>query len=769
MGRRNNMLGSRCVKTNGDECREAIRLVLAGRVQGLGVRPAIYRLATRLGLGGNVRNTPRGVEIEVEGRPRAIAAFVARLPGGLPRGAEVERWESRAVEPSGRDGFTILREPPDGALATRLPPDMGVCGECLREVDDPRDRRFRYPFTSCTACGPRYTIICRMPYERRDTTMAGFAFCAPCRDEYETPGERRFHAQTNACPACGPTVWAVDATRRLQARGEDAIRAASSLLRQGGIVALRGLGGYQLLVDATNDEAVRRLRQRKRRRGKPLAVLVAGLEEAARCAELDALERQTLADRRNPIVLLRPKAEAGLAPGVNSGLGTVGLMLPTTPLHFLLARDAARPLVCTSGNGEGEPLEYEVAAAERRLSGLCDLWLHHDRPIQRPVDDSVVRVIGGRVVTLRLARGLAPLPLDLPAIPPTLAVGGYLKAAVAWSNGTQCVLGPHIGDQESLASRERLLEQLGDWQQLYRFQPERLAHDLHPEYFSTQWAARQNRPCVAVQHHHAHVVAGMLEQGWLDRAVLGVAWDGTGYGADGHIWGGEFLLCTAEGFQRLGHLRPFRLPGGEAAIREPWRVAWSLASHLPEQAEKNWLRQRMGNARPEASLQRILDHPRFSPWSTSAGRLFDAAAALILGVEEPAFDGHAAMLLEAAADRGCAGSYDFPVQPGETFELDWRPLFAGVIRDCAAAVDPGAVAMRFHRAVAEGILRACRQTEDLPVVLGGGVFQNRLLIELILEISAKASQRFGLPGVIPPNDGGLAAGQLAVAAAKEPD
>jgi hydrogenase maturation protein HypF len=516
------------------------------------------------------------------------------------------------------------------------------------------------------------------------------------------------------------------------------------------------------LVDATNSQAVVRLRARKGRRGKPLAVMVESLAAAKRLALLDDAECRALADPAGPIVLVRSRGDSKLSASIHPGLDTVGLMLPTTPLHWLLLRKVGRPLVCTSGNREGDPLDYNVAAAEERLRDICDLFLHHDRPIERAIHDSVVRVIAGNVVTIRLARGLAPLPLDLPGAPSTLAVGGHLKGAAAWSNGAQAVLGPHIGDLEGLAARERFVSQIADWQALYRFEPEQLVCDMHPDYFTTEWAAVEQPRVRQVQHHHAHVVAGMLEHGWLDRTVLGTAWDGTGFGTDRTIWGGEFLICTARSFERFARLRPFRLPGGEAAIHQPWRVALSI---LRDVLDRDDLMRTGAIAAGEAlrrEMLKIIDLPQFSPLTTSAGRLFDAAAALILGAERADFDGQRAMQLEAAADRGATGHYEFPLREGKILELDWRPLVAGILVDRERGVPPAVMAMRFHRSMAEGIVAVCCRRSKLPLVLGGGVFQNRLLTELVSELWTNGSRPLGLPGLIPPNDGGLAAGQLAV-------
>ncbi|MEX2306244.1 MAG: carbamoyltransferase HypF [Pirellulales bacterium] len=747
----------------------ARRLVLAGGVQGLGVRPAIFRLATQLALNGSVRNTSGGVEIEIEGPADKLNRFEDLLPSSLPAAASPVRLKSEPLTPDGREHFTILKEPSHGPLSVLMPEDRGLCPGCAEEITSRDDRRHGYPFTSCTQCGPRYTVIRAMPFERADTTMAEFPLCPACRGEYERPGDRRFHAQTTACEKCGPRVWGKADGGSNKQYAEEALKAAVANLAAGKIVALRGLGGYQLLVDATNEAAVRRLRERKCRRAKPLAVMVASIAAARKLAHFDEHEIAAFNDPSAPIVLVRAHSGNGLAASIHPHLDTLGLMRPTTPLHAILTRDFRRPLVCTSGNREGDPLEFDVAAAEKQLAGIADFWLHHDRKIARPIDDSVVRVIAGRRVTIRLARGLAPLSLDLPAMPPTIAVGGFLKSAAAWSNGAQAVLGPHVGDQETLAARQRFLAHLKDWHRLYRFRPAQLVHDMHPEYFSTQWAKKQPVRQLAVQHHHAHVVAGMLEHGWLDRRVLGVAWDGTGYGSDGTIWGGEFLVGSASGFERVARVRPFSLPGGEAAIREPWRIAVSVSRQLDRPINLALWPGWGVNAMQVESVARIVGRPQLSPVTSSAGRLIDAAAALILGIDRADFDGQAAMRLEAAADGDARGWYHFPVTDDELPELDWRPLFTGLLADQQRGVDPATLAMRFHRSLAYGIIGVCRRWSELRVVLSGGVFQNRLLTELVAEMIDSKCQKLGQPGIIPPNDGGLAAGQLAIAAAQRGD
>tara|TARA_R110002111_G_scaffold2705_5_gene18028 strand:- start:13722 stop:16019 length:2298 start_codon:yes stop_codon:yes gene_type:complete len=741
----------------------AVKLTLNGRVQGIGLRPAVARRALELGLAGQISNTIQGVELVVEGPVDDLRRFEEGLDAHLPAGAWVENRQREVIETNALIGFEIIESEVEGPLATQVPPDVAVCQECLAEISDPNDRRFGYPLTSCTNCGPRYSILKTMPYERAQTGMSQFTLCDCCQTEYRSSGDRRFHAQTNACPECGPRIWCHDATGREIANQSDAIKAAAAALQQGQIVALRGLGGYQLLVDATSEIAVEKLRQRKRRFGKPLAVMVSSLSEAEKLAYLDDSERGALSSPAAPIVLLQSRGNSGLANGINASLNTLGVMLPTTPLHWLLLQHCSFPVVVTSANWEGEPLVYQQEIIGTRLKSVADLWLEHDRPIERPIDDSVVRWMAGRRVTIRLARGLAPLPLNLESDFPQIALGGHQKAAFALNNGRQSILGPHIGDLNGLASCERYQEQLESLQQLYGVAQRNLVCDAHPEYFTSQWTARQSVPVDTVQHHHAHIVASMLEQGWLDRQVLGVAFDGTGWGADQTIWGGEFLLSTSTSYTRVAHLRPFYLPGGDSAIREPWRVAVSLVTQAA--GREVAARLQLGTEQVEPLLK-IMDSKRFSPQTTSAGRLFDGVAALVLGVNRCDFEGQAAMLLEAVCDLSEPGCYDIPLQAGKPIQLDWRPLIVQILNDREAGVSWAVMAMRFHRGLARAVARLCDRFAPMPVVLGGGVFQNRCLVELLVEEMEQNGQPLGLPGTIPPNDGGLAAGQLAVAVSR---
>jgi len=742
----------------------ALRIVLAGRVQGLGVRPAIARLAQELKLVGSVGNSSRGVSIHVEGPLAAVTTFRWLLTTGLPPGACVESQLDESIEPVGAAIFSIESSTSEEGLTARVPPDLAVCPKCLAEVQHAENRRHEYLFTTCTECGPRYSLLDTMSYDRRATGMNRFEPCSECDREYTTTSDRRFHSQTNSCPACGPRLWFQHDTGQSVAQGVEAIRAAVSELHRGRIVAIRGIGGYQLLVDATSPAAVQELRRRKQRFGKPLAIMVTDLEAAEQIAILDDADRQSVGCPVNPIVILRMKSPSTLASEVAAGIGTIGLMLPTSPLHAAIARQFEKPLVVTSGNLEGNPLAFEAEDASRELEPVADAWLEHDRPILRPIDDSVVRVVTGKRVSVRLARGLAPLPLEL-ASRPLLALGGHQKAAIALSNGFQAVLGPHIGDLDTEPTRDRYLDHIKSMCRLYDMTPRALVCDQHPDYFTTRWATEQSIPAIAVQHHHAHVAAGMLEHGWLDREVLGVAWDGTGYGPDGTIWGGEFLTATATEFRRAGCIRPFALPGGETAVREPWRVAVSLVYQALGAERAASLRFRGITASQVERVVQLLSRSHACPVTSSAGRLFDAVAALALNICELRFEGQAAMLLEAACNPACEGAYPLPVSPGHLLRLDWRPLVQRVLANRRADVLPEVIAMRFHRALAHGVAAMVRQFPEMPVVLCGGCFQNRVLTELVVERFA-GDRPIGTPGIIPCGDGGLAAGQLAVAAAR---
>ncbi|MBL9094974.1 MAG: carbamoyltransferase HypF, partial [Planctomycetaceae bacterium] len=613
----------------------AVCVELEGRVQGLGIRPLAARLANEHALAGSVANSAKGIALILEGEHKRIEAFLTELFGLLPIGAAVLRFEVHEIDVHRLPSFEIVASVGEGASAAAVPLDRVVCRQCLADTHDPNDRRYGYAFTSCTHCGPRYTILRSMPYDRHTTSMREFSACEDCRREYQFLGDRRAHAQTIACRVCGPRVRLCD-EHGVKHEAEAALTIAAELLAAGKIVAVKGLGGYQLLTDATSSAAVRRLRARKRRLSKPFAVLVADLAAAEQLAVLNETERRLLADAAGPIVVVRRRAGVELAVDVAPQLQTVGLMLPTTPLHSRLCDAVRRPLVCTSGNSEGDPLVYDDRRALDELRGVADAWLAHDRPVVRPIDDSLVCVVADRPCHLRLARGYAPLVLPpLPGVPaePLIAVGGELNVAPALWNGSQAVLGPYVGDLQSTSTCERWQAELQSLATLYgvRTCDAYFIHDQHPEYFSTLWSRRHDKR-LGVQHHHAHIAAVLLEHQVFDREVLGLAWDGTGYGDDGTIWGGECLQSDCRRYRRVARLRPFPLIGGETAVREPWRVAAAMLCESlgPEAA----LRFPWHNADdvPIRHLIECISRPRLFPSTSSMGRLFDAVAALTLGI-----------------------------------------------------------------------------------------------------------------------------------------
>lgn len=760
----------------------AKRILLQGTVQGCGVRPALARLAVEHRWSGSVRNVATGVELLLRGTLPPDDDLRALISTCLPSSTIIDNYTCSPMEDFVVHGFVIIDSETTGQLATSIPLDRAICHECLLEIGDPNSRRFRYPFTTCAQCGPRFSILSSMPFDRSRTSMHTFEMCDKCLHEYHDRHDRRFHAQTNSCPDCGPQLWSSGGLmRNLEALN----RAAASLL-EGQIVALRGVGGYQLLVDATSPAAVRRLRDRKRRMAKPFAVLVRTIADARKLARLDCETERQLCSGANPIILVPQSDRLAVAAAINPRLSDIGLLLPTTALHALLLELVGRPLVCTSGNRDGEPLAYRVDDAEQQLRGLADTFLHHDREILRPIDDSVVRMIANRAVTIRAARGIAPLMLRIHSAsfsaPCAIACGGHLKGSSAIVNSHQAVLGPHVGDLDTITVQERWDQNMSQTCQLFQLTPNqhpsrssieaalnsenklvapRIACDSHPGYFSSQWAMEQTRNPQFVWHHHAHVVAGMVEHGWLDREVLGVAWDGTGLGPDGTIWGGEFLRTTRSHFRRVAHLRPFSLPGGDAAIADPRRLAIAVLSHLEELHPADIANLLTMSEVDVSRIQSTLTST-FSPQTTSCGRLFDVAAVLILDQARAEFEGYPAMCLEAVCDMNASGAYLFEIGSDDPLILDWRPVIRQILADRRTGIPDEVMATRFHRGLAQLVVDLTRRFPELPVVLQGGVFQNRFLVELIAALWPVDGQPLGLPGVIPPNDGGLAAGQIAV-------
>ena len=750
----------------------AFQLLLQGRVQGVGVRPAIARLAKCHGVTGFVKNITAGVVVHAESNSLAILQqFHTQLQEAIPGQAGLNISDCTATTPLGMSEFSIRTGDSTGPLQVLVPPDLSTCHSCQCEVNDHNDRRHYYPFTSCTACGPRYSIIQSMPYERDSTSMQAFTLCDNCQAEYTDNNDRRFHAQTNACPVCGPRLQGDENATPTSVSGDQvaaALSQAAAIICNGGIVALKGLGGYQLICDATNTGGVERLRTLKRRPTKPLAVMVEWNLTLA--ANISKESKKILRSQQNPIVLCRNPSIPSLSPSVNPGMSTTGIFLPTTPLHDRLLQRVRRPLVVTSGNIDNEPLAFETEEADNSFGEIADLIVHHNRRILRPVDDSVVRIIANRAVTIRCGRGIAPLPIPVKTTSAILAVGGDQKVAPALSNGVQSVLGPHIGNMSTIAGRERFVREVNSLQSLYRTSAEVIAHDLHPDFFTTQWARQQNKPAIAVQHHHAHVAAGMLEHGLIDSTALGVAFDGTGYGTDGTIWGGEFLRTTATAFERVARLRPLALPGGEIAIRQPWRAAISLLTACNIAIGPTILNRLSLTSDNKAAAVRAIQHIINSPQAvvtSSMGRPFDGVAALVLGQAEATFEGELAMRLEDLCDESCSGQYTLPVvRENDLPQLCWKGLLHTIVRDLTDGVASSTVAMRFHRGIAMAVADVVRQFPLFPVVLAGGCFQNKILTELVYELLADHPSGVYLPGSIPPNDGGLAAGQLLVAAAR---
>ncbi len=750
------------VETNLDACRFHLR----GQVQGLGVRPAIARLATECQLHGHVRNTSQGVEGEIEGSRPAIDRFLHQLRSALPDRARLDELLIDWIEPPGHARFSVGPSQRFARNEATVPADLTICAPCLAEVRTPGNRRHEYPFTNCAACGPRYSIIREMPYDRARTTMDAFPLCDACEYEYGDSGDRRFHAQTTCCPACGPRIWATTAEKHTITDSRQALAAIAQVVRDGGIAAIKGVGGYQLLVDATNGAAIRRLRALKQRNSKALAVMMRDVAEAERYVVLDLPELDWLASPENPIVVLR-KHEASdlpieLAPGVHS----LGVMLPTSALHDILLRQIGRPIVCTSGNREGDPLVTGEREAEEQLSGIADIWLHHDREIHRPVDDSVLRVIVGRPCLLRLGRGFAPCVFPGPNTSidaePILATGGDMKSALAIWTGRQAVLGAHIGELSEARTCDRWKREWAQLCDLYGVSPDVVAHDAHPDFYSTRAAEQTPHRRVAVQHHHAHAAAVLWEHQCYEDSALAIIWDGAGYGDDQTIWGGECLIASLERADRVAYLLPFSLPGGDVAVREPWRIACSLArfANVPiKELDSIW--STMESERLETVYQLALK-PKLAPTTSSIGRLFDGVAALALRRSHADCEGEFAMLLEAAVDPDAAGAYN--LNGGQVGEpIDWRPLFRQVMHDLRRGEPAGAISARFHRALASLVVQMANHFPELALITCGGVFQNQVLNELIAQELAHTETRWLRAERAPPGDGGLALGQLAVA------
>ena len=761
------------------ETRRAEFIRVRGVVQGVGFRPFVYGLATGLGLDGWVRNTSSGVEIALEGPGHALARFRRDLEAEAPPLARIEEITVETVALNGYEGFCIRESHAESGAYQLVSPDISICDDCLRELFDPRDRRYRYPFINCTNCGPRFTIIRDIPYDRPLTTMASFPMCPRCQAEYEDPRDRRFHAQPNACPACGPHVTLATPQGEVLAEREEAIQTARRALRQGQILALKGLGGFHLACDATNEEAVALLRVRKARPHKPLAIMVFDLQAARSLGEVSPAEEALLQSPQRPIVLLASTSSDGsLAPNVAPGTGTVGVMLPYTPLHYLIlepAEDFPPALVMTSGNLSEEPIAMENDEALVRLGQIADLFLLHNRDIYARYDDSVWFVPGGRPQPLRRSRGYAPFPIRLPfRARQVLACGPELKNTFCFTRDEYAFLSPHIGDLENLETLEHYERSIELYRRLFRLEPQVVAYDLHPEYLATKfalerWGGDPAMTLVPVQHHHAHIAACLVDNGYTGPAI-GVAFDGTGYGTDGRIWGGEFLVADLHGFTRRGHLAEFPLPGGAAAIRRPYRTALGLllAAGLDP---AGWPGVAQVDPREAEAVAWQVERGLNSPLTTSAGRLFDAVAALIGVRGDTTYEAQAAMELEAVAGP-VIGLAPYPLtveRVEDAWVIDWRPLLGALLADLRSGAGKERMAARFHAAVGAAIRqtveRIAAETGLRTVALSGGCFQNRLLLTETTHGLEESGFQVLTHRQVPANDGGVALGQAAVAGA----
>ena len=752
-----------------------------GTVQGVGFRPYVFRLARELGLAGFVLNDDRGVAFEVEGGAEAVEEFLRRLGPEAPPLARVEAVDFDDAEPTGEAGFRIVASERAGDPDAQVSPDMATCADCLAELFDPDDRRHRYPFINCTNCGPRFTIVRGVPYDRPLTTMAGFAICPACRIEYEDPADRRFHAQPNACPECGPRVLLLDAAGEAIAEGpdeRDAVEAAGRLLAGGRIVAVKGIGGFHLACRADDPAAVNALRSRKHREGRPFALMAANLAAARELVDLTPVEEAVLEGPERPIVIARRRPDAAVAAAVAPRSADLGVMLPYSPLHHLLLADAGGPLVMTSGNVSDEPIAYEQGDALERLRGIADYFLIHDRPIETRTDDSVLRSLSPALraapLLIRRSRGYVPgsIPLSPAATRPVLGCGAELKNTFCLAKGERAWVGHHIGDLKNFETLRSFAVGIEHFERLFAVTPEVVAHDLHPDYLSTRYALERDglRP-VEVQHHHAHLAACLAEHGG-EGSAIGAIYDGSGLGPDGTVWGGELLVGDLGGFERAGCLFPVRLPGGDAAAREPWRMAcaWLVAA-LGEDRPRIPRRLRSEvSARDWDAVCELLRSGTASPPTTSAGRLFDAVAALCGLRARVDHEGQAAVELEGIARPG-GEPYPLPVigAGGGSALLDARVTVRAVLADLDCGADPVDVAGRFHEGLAAATARACAREAEARgldrVVLSGGVFQNRLLLEHTASLLSARRLRVLIPERLPPNDGGIAYGQVAVAAA----
>jgi hydrogenase maturation protein HypF len=747
-----------------------LAVIIRGAVQGVGFRPFVYRLASEMRVTGWVSNAPMGVSIEAEGRKDILDRFLLRLQNEIPPRAFIQSLEFSFLDPIGFDRFEIRESNSTGTKTTLILPDIATCSHCLEDIFDPFNRRYLYPFTNCTNCGPRFSIIEALPYDRPNTSMKKFEMCPECRVEYENPLDRRFHAQPNACPRCGPQLQLWDDEGIKTAELHEALVLAVRAIQNGKIVALKGLGGFHLFANAQNDGAVRRLRERKHREEKPFALMFPSLEDLKKECEISEFEERLLLSPESPIVLLQriktlfPNQKTIVSNSIASGNPYIGAMLPYTPLHHIFMHELGIPVVATSGNLSDEPICIDEYEALERLRGIADVYLVHNRPIVRHVDDSIVRVMMGRELVLRRARGYAPLPITLKTqdTRSLLAVGGHLKNTIALTSGSNIFISQHIGDLETQQSLESFHRVIADFETMYDCIPSYTACDLHPDYLSSKFAHSLTIPTIEVQHHYAHIASCMIEN-QLEGEVLGVSWDGTGYGIDGTIWGGEFMLTTKESFTRVATIRSFRLPGGEKAVKEPRRTAVGILYELFGDAffEQQYAPLDTFTSVELDLIKQMLRKKVNAPLTTSVGRVFDAVASLIGLQQLVKYEGQAAMELEfLTMDMENTGHYEFDIKKLQSMLcVDWQLMIKGILADRENRITLSMISAKFHNTLAEMIIGIAKKIGQNRVVLSGGCFQNRYLTELTVQRLQEEGFRPYWHQRVPPNDGGIALGQ----------
>ncbi|MFN3873146.1 MAG: carbamoyltransferase HypF [Ignavibacterium sp.] len=749
--------------------KKRVQILIQGAVQGVGFRPFIYKLANELSLKGIIANNVNGVIIDVEGNENTLNEFISRIKSDKPRNSVINSFTVKELLLNGYEDFQIIESESSGEPSAIILPDIAVCNECLTEMFDPENRRYLYPFINCTNCGPRFSIIESLPYDRPNTSMKIFEMCDKCREEYQNPLDRRFHAQPIACPDCGPQIQLLNQSGEIICERQNAITKTVALIRQGKIVALKGLGGFQLIANAGDDDAVKRLRERKHRDEKPFAVMFPSIEMIKQFCDISKTEEQILNSPESPIVLVKKKnmtlhQTSAISELVAPKNPYLGVMLPYTPLHHLLMKEFGEPMIVTSGNISEEPMCIDESGAIERLSGIADYFLIHNRPIVRPVDDSVVRVVKDKLMILRRARGFSPMPISIRnAVEENfICVGGHLKNTISLKKGNEVFISQHIGDLENTEAEKYFRNTISDFKQMYKVKPEYYVHDWHPDYSSTKFCNQQNVKTISVQHHLAHIAA-CYEENKLDGKCFAVCWDGTGYGLDGTIWGGEFFIYDEYEFQHFAQFRQFRLPGGDAAARDTRR---SLAGILYEIFGESIPFERLNLTHTKKDLTifiQMLKRNINCFTTSSAGRLFDAVSALLNICQKSTYEGQAAMMLEFIADKRINNYYYFDLLEKEKLMVDWQPMFEEIVIDLEQKLSASEISAKFHNTLVQIIISLAKRVSHSNVLLTGGCFQNVFLLERTIERLIEEGFVPHWNKLVPTNDGGISFGQAVFA------